>query len=208
VLVVGGDEDDRRRLLGTDGLEDLEAVLLGDLHVQEHEVGRGAADGFERLVAIAALADHVDVGLGLEEGAEPFAAEGLVVHDQGSYLHDPPRNLPARIPITREVYEYTGQYARRARSVPWLAPSILLDADGRSLRSLDAARGPKVYSLLIDESPDQREAAAAAGGRAAAAVGSAAGARTRAAGGAAPGRADGGGRRAPRPPPGRGRRPP
>ena len=44
VLLVGGDEDDVRRLVGPDGVEDAEAIQARHPDVQEHDVRREALD--------------------------------------------------------------------------------------------------------------------------------------------------------------------
>ena len=84
VLVVGGDEDDRRHLLGTDGLDDAEAVDTGHLHVEEHQVGHLVLNRRDGLRAVAALAHHFDVVLLLQQRQHALARDRLVVDDQGS----------------------------------------------------------------------------------------------------------------------------
>ena len=83
VLVVGGDEDDLGGV-GAEGLDDVETGHLRHLDVEEDEVGAEGDDPLDRLLAVAALADDLDVGLLLEEVAEPLAREGLVVDDEGA----------------------------------------------------------------------------------------------------------------------------
>ena len=84
VLIVGGDEDDERHALGADRLDHLEAVHLRHLHVEEHQVRRVIQDGGDGLLAVAALADDLDVRLGAKQARQPLARERFVVDDQAS----------------------------------------------------------------------------------------------------------------------------
>jgi len=63
VLVVGGDEDDRRDAVRAHTLEDVEAVEVRHLDVQEHEVGPQLFDRKDGLTAIPALAHDLDLRL-------------------------------------------------------------------------------------------------------------------------------------------------
>ena len=56
VLIVRGDEDDERHPLAADRLDDLEAVHLRHLDVEEHEVRRVIVDRGDGFLAVAALA--------------------------------------------------------------------------------------------------------------------------------------------------------
>ena len=51
-------------------------------HVHQHDVGAGLDRLAHGVVAVGRLADDGDVGLGVEEGAEPGPDEGLVVGEQ------------------------------------------------------------------------------------------------------------------------------
>ena len=86
VLVVGGDEDDRRHPLGADRVDHAEAVDAGHLDVEEDEVRRLVLDGRDRLRAVAALADDFDVLFLLQQRQHALARDRLVVNDQGSDL--------------------------------------------------------------------------------------------------------------------------
>jgi hypothetical protein len=123
VLVVGGHEDDDGRPAGTERLEDREPVQLRDLHVEEDEVGAELADRIHRLAAVAALADDLDVGLGLEEAAETIAGERLVVDDQGSDLHAASRTpwIPCRMD------RFTMTYAGDGAGVPFRECALRTD---------------------------------------------------------------------------------
>ena len=59
VLVVGGDEDDHRRLRGFDQFQHFEAIQLGHLDVEEEQVRAGFGDGLDGLEAVGAFGhDH------------------------------------------------------------------------------------------------------------------------------------------------------
>ena len=66
-----------------------EAVDAGHADVHQHDVGALAARERDRLVAVARLADHLDVVLGVEQGPEAPAHQRLVVGE-----HDPDHRCP------------------------------------------------------------------------------------------------------------------
>ena len=64
VRVIRRDEDRGRQDLGTERLQHLEAIDLGHLHVEEHELDLRALDQRGRLDADAvAYHDHLGIGL-------------------------------------------------------------------------------------------------------------------------------------------------
>ncbi len=90
MLVVGSLEDDYD--IGTDQLEYLEAVQLGHLDVEEHEIGPGLCNLLDRVEAVAALCDDLH-SRRAEQLAQQIARRRLVVDD-----HDPQRALAGRRP--------------------------------------------------------------------------------------------------------------
>jgi hypothetical protein len=84
---VGGDEHRRRRPRGTELLEQVEAVDLRHLDVEEEYVGPRARDRLDSL-GPAALADDLDLGIGGEQQAHDLARERLVVDDEDLEAHD------------------------------------------------------------------------------------------------------------------------
>jgi hypothetical protein len=78
-LVVRGAEDHRRG--AADQVDDLEAVELRHLHVEEHEIGRQLGDRLHRLEAVGALGDDFDAGHVRQVLAQHLARERLVVDD-------------------------------------------------------------------------------------------------------------------------------
>jgi hypothetical protein len=84
VLVVRGDEHDRRHLLGPDGLDDTEPIDARHLHVEKHQIGDLVLNRRHGLGAVAALTDHFDIVLLLQERQYALARDGLIIDDQGS----------------------------------------------------------------------------------------------------------------------------
>ena len=81
VGVVGGHEHGGRQRLGAQRLQHLEAVDLRHLHVEEHQLDPRALDQ-RRGVDADAVADHGDLGIGLQDGPQRRAGERLVVDDR------------------------------------------------------------------------------------------------------------------------------
>ncbi len=81
VLLVGSDEDDRRQVVGAKRFEHAEAVELGDLDVEEDEVGTERGDPLHGLEPVAALRDHLDLVVLGEQGTDPSPRQRLVVND-------------------------------------------------------------------------------------------------------------------------------
>src|SRR6185437_5055749 len=88
VLVVRGDEDDGRQPIGRDGVEHLEAVEVGHLHVEEYKVGAVLEDRFDRFAASAALTNDRHARHVTEQRANAFPGKGFIVDDEGAHrLH-------------------------------------------------------------------------------------------------------------------------
>ena len=81
VLVVRGDEDDRRHGVRADALEHVEAVHLRHLDVEEEDV-RPLARDHRRRVDAAALAGDGQLAVALDEHAHDLPRERLVVDDR------------------------------------------------------------------------------------------------------------------------------
>jgi hypothetical protein len=83
VLIVGGGEDHRRRLLQhVQVARGLEPVHAGHAHIEQHHIGREVVGVAERLGAVGGLADHLDVTDLGEQAAQPLACRRLVIDDQ------------------------------------------------------------------------------------------------------------------------------
>jgi hypothetical protein len=84
VPVVGGNEHDRREVCRGDARDDIEPVEPWHLHVEEHEVRAQRENRVHRRLAIAGLADDLDVLFPPEADAQPFARKRLVVDEHGT----------------------------------------------------------------------------------------------------------------------------
>ena len=85
--VVGGGEDVVR--LAACQLHHLEAVQLRHLDVEEDQLGVELADRLDRLEAVGAFADDLDVGVVSQVFAQQRARQVFVVHDQHSHAASP-----------------------------------------------------------------------------------------------------------------------
>ena len=87
ITVERGEHQDARRLAAGDAVRDdpprgLETVELGHADVHQHDVGTERPDQVDRVAAVRRFADDLDLGLGVEDHAEPGAHECLVVDEQ------------------------------------------------------------------------------------------------------------------------------
>ena len=83
IVVVCGDEDDHRRLRGSDQLQHFEAIQLGHLGVEEEQVGAGFGDGFHRLEPVGAFGGHHDLRVRGQQFAQIPSGQILVIHQDG-----------------------------------------------------------------------------------------------------------------------------
>src|SRR5215207_11299376 len=86
VLVVGRYENHRRHRLHADGLDDLEAADFGHLHVEEDQVRPESADGLDRLAAVGALGDDLDLRV-VEQNLDALPRQLHVVNDDRPDTH-------------------------------------------------------------------------------------------------------------------------
>ena len=84
---IGGDEDHERRLNLHQPLDDREAVEAGHLDVEKDEVGLVRLDRSDRLAAVLAAVDDLDVLVRLQTKLEPLDGERLVVDEDGANGH-------------------------------------------------------------------------------------------------------------------------
>ena len=61
MLVVGRHEDDERHALAPDRFDDLEAVHMRHLDIEEHELRRIIEDRRHGFLAVTTLAHHLDI---------------------------------------------------------------------------------------------------------------------------------------------------
>ena len=87
IALEGGHEDDRGPPLDRQPLEQRQAVRAGEVHVEQHEVGREGLDGRPRRRRVAAGAHHLYVGLVTQQAAQAPHGERLVLHQQRPDRH-------------------------------------------------------------------------------------------------------------------------
>ena len=79
VTVVCGDEDDGG--VAADQLQYFEAIELGHLNVEKHQVGLLFGDDFYGFEAVGAFGDYFDFAVRGDEFAQDLAGEFFVVHN-------------------------------------------------------------------------------------------------------------------------------
>src|SRR5215475_1792438 len=84
ILLISCDEDEQRTLLSIEGLGNSQAVYPRHLHIQKDQVRRQFPRGGYGFGAVRAFADDDDFMIFLEQFAQAFAGERLVVNDQDS----------------------------------------------------------------------------------------------------------------------------
>src|SRR5208282_650571 len=77
--VVRGNEDDGAA--GTNQLEDLEAIKLGHLNIEEDQVGLRFRDDFDGLETVGTLSDKLDVRVRSKQFADDLTRQFFVVDD-------------------------------------------------------------------------------------------------------------------------------
>ena len=93
------DEDPRGGREIVDLAADLDAVAIGQPHVEHDHVGTQVPGECECLAPRSRLSHDAQVVLCLEERSETFSDESVIVHDQDLDLHRAP---PASVAATRE----------------------------------------------------------------------------------------------------------
>jgi hypothetical protein len=78
MFVVRRHEDDHRRSIARQRLDDLESVELGDLNVEEDEIGCITTDRLHGRPAVTALRHDLNLGLPSDEPAQLAEGERLV----------------------------------------------------------------------------------------------------------------------------------
>src|SRR5699024_2879340 len=147
-----------------------EPVHPGHAHVHEHHVGAQRVDPGHRLRAVRGVADHGDVGLGVEQGGEPLPHHRLVVDDQHPEGHggQPSRDRARVTPPTGTAAKTVKppSAAGTAENVPPTArtradiPGIPLPPPTPGAMSASGAAGPLSTSRATDGGPSSSEGAA------------------------------------------------
>ena len=149
VLIVRGDEDDR--LIAAEQLEDLEAVQLRHLHVEQHEIRLQLGHGLDRFEAVRAVRDDLDARVRLRILAHDRPRERLVVHDHdraAAFTHDGHRDARRE---TAVVSLRSGSIGARPRVCKTLEP--LADV---AQAEPGAASGRPIRVARIIDGNDQR----------------------------------------------------
>ena len=84
---ISGDEDEQRRLHLHQALDHREAVEARHLDVEEDEIGLVGLDRADRLAAVRAGVDDLDILMRLEAELQPLDGERFVVDQDGAYGH-------------------------------------------------------------------------------------------------------------------------
>ena len=87
MFLIGGDEDEQRRLDLHHPLDDTEPVEAGHLDVEQHEIGFERLDLADRLAPVGAGVDHFDIVERLQAQLKALDGELLVVDDEGADGH-------------------------------------------------------------------------------------------------------------------------
>src|SRR5581483_1063050 len=88
VLIVGGGEDDRRRLIERVQMaRGLEAVHARHAHVQQQDVGRQLGRALQSLYTIDRLTSDLDTLQLRQQAGQALAGRRFIIHDQHLELH-------------------------------------------------------------------------------------------------------------------------
>jgi hypothetical protein len=163
VAVVGGDEDDRD--LRVEQLQDLEAVELGHLDVEEHHLRLELGRRLHRFQSRRRLTHDLDVGLRGEHLAEEGPRRGLVVHEQ----HADHSTASAGIEIATGSSPLRARPRRaRGRRIPRAAPAHVgqpTPTPGRGGRlRIERVLHADAHALTVRAGLDAQYAAVGAGG--------------------------------------------
>ncbi|MNT21065.1 hypothetical protein D3C72_1563890 [compost metagenome] len=76
------DHDDRHGAQAHDLFEKFQPVHFRHLDVERHDIGIELLDGGARLHGVAGLTDHLDFGIGLEDGRNQAAHRRRIIDDE------------------------------------------------------------------------------------------------------------------------------
>src|SRR3569623_903341 len=162
---IGGDEHEQRRLDLHQALHHREAVEPGHLDVEEDQVGLVRLDCADRLAAILALLDDLDIVEGLQAEFKPLDRQRLVIHQNRSNRHATSlvgssswngisistTNLPPGMDCVSK--RWSGPYAWASRSLILVRPSAV-ERDGRGF--ISCRPGPVSDTAVCALSPASR----------------------------------------------------
>ena len=124
-VVMRGDERDRRRRAGLEEPRHIEAAGFGHVQIEEGEIGPPRLDQVDRLLAVAGLADDLDVRKRLEQVDQEPARRPLIVSED-----DSKRSRPVVHP-DRPAHRSLGERGRAAATISaivWPLPSVASDS--------------------------------------------------------------------------------
>ena len=87
MVAIGGDEDEQRRLDLHQALDHREAVEARHLDVEEDEIRLVGLDRADRLAAVRAGVDDLDILVRLEAELQPLDGERFVIDQDGADGH-------------------------------------------------------------------------------------------------------------------------
>src|ERR1051325_4649642 len=87
VPIVGGGEDERRKLRRRQGAQNTESVHLRHLDVENHQIGPMLANSSDGFASTRALGGDGNVRLSREQVADAVASRRFVVPDDGLKSH-------------------------------------------------------------------------------------------------------------------------
>src|SRR5262249_20572699 len=73
---------------GLEGVDDVEPVETGHLHVEKHDIGPCAPDVVDGCAAVLTFTEDLHGPLALEQRSQPAPRDRLVVDDQGTQRHE------------------------------------------------------------------------------------------------------------------------
>jgi hypothetical protein len=78
-----------------DGLQDPEAVKIGQLDVEQEQVRPQGVDRRHRLCAVDGRTQHVDPCIPLQQGSQAVACQRFIFNDKSPDWHGPTLGSPA-----------------------------------------------------------------------------------------------------------------
>src|SRR5258708_18298940 len=88
ITIISGHKNNSGQSVRCDCLEDLEAVHLGHLNVEQQQIDDATLDQSDCTSSVAAHTDNVNVGFVGQQELKPFSSQRLIVCNQGSYAHE------------------------------------------------------------------------------------------------------------------------
>ncbi len=87
VLVVCRDKNDKGKMILSEGRQHTKPIQSGHLHIKKHKVWRFLLDRIHRRCSVTTFANNVHIGMIVQESADSFSHQWLVVNNQCVNLH-------------------------------------------------------------------------------------------------------------------------